>query len=106
MFWYSETDILPAHLTRLLPGCVCRVPAPRDGFPPAVPTRGEDEQPLDDDEIRSVEREEGSSAVSRGDPEEYVQSQDSFETATSQGYRAEEEEAQEVSVNGELGMAS
>ena len=66
--WYSETDILPAHLTRFIPGFVRRVAAPRDGFPPLVPSRGEDEKPPDDDNLLPEECEEGSRAVSGGDP--------------------------------------
>ena len=44
VFWYSETDILPAHLTRELRRCcLCVVPA-HDGPPPLGLSRGEDVQ--------------------------------------------------------------
>ena len=60
VFWYSETDVLPAHLTRCLPVLLRRDAAPRDGFPPLVPTRGEDEQPPVDDGLPPERRDTGS----------------------------------------------
>ena len=52
---------------------------------------------------RQERPEEESSAMSGGasipgDKDEHIQSQDSFETATSQGYRTEEDDAQEFSI--------
>ena len=65
VFWYSETDVLPAHLTRFLPCLVRRVPAPRDG-PALVPSRGRMSslQLMTDHSLKR--QDEGSSAVSGG----------------------------------------
>ena len=112
VFWYSETDDLPAHLTRVLPGRVHVTAAPTGA--PRLPTsdRGEGVEPrmvadrpnpqLWDDIPGSggvsangqVPVDEAGCGGALGFEQEEVLSQDSFQTATSQGYRTEEEEDQ------------
>ena len=91
VFWYSETDVLPSHLSRLLPRGALRGLATRSSPAPLVSSRGEDGAPPLEP-IMPKRHEEGMSpgsggASSSGNPEVDLQSQDSFETATSQGYR-------------------
>ena len=103
VFWYSETDVLPAHLSRLLPRGALRGSATHGGPAPLVSSRGEDGEPSLE-HVMPKRQEEGMSpgsggASSSGDREDDIQSQDSFETATSQGYRTEEDEGQEFSLS-------
>ena len=110
VFWYSETDVLPTHLARLVPGRVLLPAAP--AFGPRILTSvtgegGERRMAVDfqsqhrrdyipDSGGVSVSGQEPSAEANSGGAlgfeQEEVLSQDSFETAISQGYRTEEEE--------------
>ena len=46
VFWYSETDVLPSHLSHLLPGRALVAAAPVDGSRLLSSPRGEDCEPL------------------------------------------------------------
>ena len=112
VFWYSETDVLPAHLSRVLPGRAL-VPAAPSGAP-RLPTsdRGEGDVPRMVAERQSPHQrdyipdsggvsangqepdDEAESGGALGLEHEEVLSQDSFQSAMSQGYRTEEEEGQ------------
>ena len=88
VFWYSETDVLPAHLSRLLPLGAPRVPATRGGPLLIASFRGEDGEPPLEPELMPERQEEETSRRSGGVSslgEEEIRSQDSFETAASKG---------------------
>ena len=46
VFWYSETDVLPSHLSQFLPGRALVAAAPADGSRLLTSSRGEDGEPL------------------------------------------------------------
>ena len=118
VFWYSETDVLPAHLSHLLPRAALRDLVTHGGPLLLASARGEDGMPIleskplpqwheervspREGEVPVYGQEDDLSRESGGVPvheEEEIQSQDSFETATSQGYRTEEDEAQDFSLS-------
>ena len=118
VFWYSETDVLPTRLTRLLLRGAPHVSATCRGPLLLASAQGEDGTPTLESELMPQWQEEKTSPRSGGVPvygqeddlslrsggvpvheEEEIQSQDSFETATSQGYRTEEDEAQDFSLS-------
>ena len=114
VFWYSETDVLPSHLTRLLPRGAPPVSATRSGPLLLASAWGDDGTPTLESEPMPQWQEEKATPRSGGVPV-YGQEDDlslrsggapvregggdpvtrQFETATSQGYRTEEDEAQD-----------
>ena len=120
VFWYSETDVLPSHLSLFLPGRALVAAAPDDGARLLTSSRGEDGEPLmaadetphhrlnqqdsipDEGGVPVDGQRDDLGAESGGAPTldaEETFSQDSFETANSQGYRTEEDEAQDIPIS-------
>ena len=110
VFWYSETDVLPAHLSRVIPGRAL-LPAAPTGAPRLLTSdRGEGDVPRMASERQGTYQrddipefggvsvngqeldDEAESGGALGLGHEEVLSQDSFQSAISQGYRTEEEE--------------